>query len=323
MEKDITMQLAENAGEKLSAFNFKTVPVIKVFNDGGKPSDKFKNGELVYSFKNENDEWENKVYKKPFKGVILKVRMFLKTKYKYAKNGNMIVTNRFDSYDDNTIITAREKRQMSNGEYRYVDVFKGNYKEVNDRFSLKSDTEIEKKLELHHSLLVLVNAKEKKVIEIVFKGMSRNSFFDYINLFTRVDGDFMSAHFTVFDTEIITEFDNGKQCQFPIARFKFTKGEKLTEEELKKILEIQKEVIDAITMNDAEKISPEEAMAKEKQKMEERQSDNEGVDNEAQNNDEQNNEEQNLPTIDLDDDDPDDIADSKEEEEYKIEDVPF
>jgi hypothetical protein len=221
-EEAIAQRMAERAGENTRTYTI--MPTITVYNPSKTAQDStLKIGDLVKTIRTEQG-YETEKYERPFKGIILKVRMFLKLKYKYAEGKPAIVTNEFDSYADSEMIFVKEKGIEKDATFK--EVFMGNYKQVNDKYSLKSDTEIEKKLDLHHAIYVLKDLESKEIVRIDSKGLSRSNFFDYMNQFSRRGGDFMSAQWTTFDSMVSDKDYKGKPRQAPIAAITFTKGEK-------------------------------------------------------------------------------------------------
>lgn len=295
-EEIISQRMAQRAGENMQSFTI--MPTLTVYNPSKSGIETpFQIGDIVSTVKTQAG-YESEKYERPFRGVILKVRMFLKLKYKYAEGKPGIVTNEFDSYADDELITVKKQDE----DKIYQPEFIGNYKQINEKYSLKDDTTIEKKLDLHHAIYVLTDIDSKTVMRIDSKGLSRSNFFDYMNKFSRRKGDFMSAHWTNFDSEISDTDFRGKPRQAPIAAFKFEKSDRLVLEEMKRIEEIQvefeKQLIERDKMFSGEKV--EELKPAEE-----------------------------LPTIQIEEpaEDPMETLpeppDVPEEEEVKIEDVPF
>jgi hypothetical protein len=231
--EEIAQRMSQRAGENTSTYSI--MPTITVYNPSKDSKDtSLVAGDIVKTIKTQQG-YETEKYEKPFNGIILKVRMFLKLKYKYAEGKPGIITNEFDSYSDDEMITVKKQDMES----KYQPEFTGNYKEVNDKYSLKGDTEVEKKLDLHHAIYVLRDLDSKEVIRIDSKGLSRSNFFDYMNSFSRKGLDKMSSTWSTFDSIISNTDFNGKPRQIPIAAFSFTKGSQLSLEELKKAEEVQ------------------------------------------------------------------------------------
>lgn len=236
-QEAIAQRMAERSGENTRTYTI--MPTITVYNPSKtEKGSMFDIGDLVKTVKSDQG-YETEKYEKPFKGIILKVRMFLKLKYKYAEGKPALITNEFDSYSDSEPIIVKEKGLDKDS--KFEPVFTGNYKQVNDKYSLKSDTEIEKKLDLHHAIYILRDLGSKEVVRIDSKGLSRSNFFDYMNIFTRRGGDFMSSHWTSFSSMVSDKDYKGKPRQAPIAALTFEKTEKLSLEEAKRAEEIQLE----------------------------------------------------------------------------------
>jgi len=234
-ENEISQRIAQKAGENIQSYtSLSTLTIYNPSNDG--KESEFKIGDFIKSTKTAQG-YTNEKYKKPFDGIILKVRMFLRLKYKYAEGKPNILTNEFNSYNDTELISVKEQ----DAEGKYQPVFVGNYKEVNNKYSLKDDTEIEKKLELHHAIYVLTDFKTRNIVRIDSKGVSRSNFFDYMNDFTRQDGDFMSTTMTKFSSILSDKTYTGKTRKSPIAAFSFTKKDKLSLKQLQELENIQTE----------------------------------------------------------------------------------
>jgi hypothetical protein len=311
--EEISQRMAQRAG--ISTTSYETIPTIKVYNPSSDAvqDSSFTIGDFVSSKKTQ-DGWENEVYPKPITGIIMKVRMFLKTKFKYSGPGKQNLTsNEFDSFADSGIIIIKERTVSQEGKTIFEPIFTGNYKQVNDKYSLKDETTIEKKLELFYALYVLVD--NKKVIRLEFKGVSRSNFFDYMREFTRIGGDFMTSYYTVFDTEISTTDMNGKARKSPIAAMKFTKGDFPGLATIKQIEEIQNQFEQELQKRD-------EFFGNKPVKMV-----TEGIDTDYPDNSNQVAIEEAIPTINLDDEQTtlEDWSDVKEntKDEIRIEDVPF
>ena len=230
----IAQRMAERAGENTRTYEI--MPTITIFN-GNKSGEGLPIGSFIKGIKTEQG-YSNEEYAKPVKGILIKVRMFLKLKFKYAEGKPQLVTNEFDSYADDDLIFVKEKKREEGA--KYEEVFVGNYKQVNDKYSLKNDKgEVEdKKLELHHALYVL-DLETGEIVRFDSKGLSRSNFFAYMQSFSRRGLDKMSSTFTVIDSEISDTDFNGKPRKTPIAAFSFTKAEQLTVEQLRKAEEIQ------------------------------------------------------------------------------------
>lgn len=233
----LKQEIATNAGENTSGY--KMMPQITVFNpnpNSKEPSD-FEGGDIVMSTKKDSG-YENEKLKIPFKANIVKIRMFLRTKKKFADSGvPYYITDEFDSYDDSEKITVKEKIDD-----KYEIVFTGNYKEVNNKYAMKGEHNIEKYLELNHVMYVSFDLKKEELYKVVFKGTSRTRYFDYQKSFSRIDNEFMSTCWTIFNSIEIQENWKGEPLRFNVFAFDFKKGEQLTIGELKNSLEIQKKL---------------------------------------------------------------------------------
>ena len=295
----IAQRMAERAGENTRTYEI--MPTITIFN-GNKSGDGLPIGSFIKGIKTEQG-YSNEEYAKPVKGILIKVRMFLKLKFKYAEGKPQLVTNEFDSYADDDLIFVKEKKREEGA--KYEEVFVGNYKQVNDKYSLKNDEgEVEdKKLELHHALYVL-DLETGEIVRFDSKGLSRSNFFSYMNSFSRRGLDKMSSTFTVIDSEISDTDFNGKPRKTPIAAFSFTKAEQLTVEQLRKAEEIQIEFEkqlrerDKMFGNAKDEIAPVDSV-------------------------EQVEPQETLPVINLDDEQAMLGLENSEEENINIEDLPF
>lgn len=234
-QEALAIEIAGKSGENTRSFN--TIPTLTVYNPSKTNMDSdFEIGDIVKNIRTQQG-YETEKYLKPITGIIVKTRMFLKLKYKYAEGKPQVITNEFESYDDSNMIYVKEKGLDK--ESKYEEVFAGNYKQVHDKYSLKSDTEVERKLDLHHAIYVLTNLETQEIVRIDSKGLSRSNYFDYMNSFSRLGLDRMSTTWSEIDTDLSTEDFNGKPRQAPIAAFKFTKRNQLSLEELRALKEIQ------------------------------------------------------------------------------------
>jgi len=230
-------EIATNAGESTSGYQM--MPQITVFNPNpnSKNVSEFVGGDLVMSTKKDSG-YENKKLEIPFKANVIKVRMFLRTKKKFVDNGvPYYISDEFDSYDDNQMINIKEK--IGEG---YTNVFTGNYKEVNEKFAIKGEFNAEKYLELNHVMYVSFDLKKEELYKIVFKGTSRTKYFEYQKSFNRLENEFMSTGWTLFDSIEVKEDWQGNPLRFTVFAINFKKGKQLTLGELKKSLEIQKKL---------------------------------------------------------------------------------
>jgi len=297
----LAMKIAENSGENTRTYT--VMPTITVFNQSSDGADtEFKPGDLIKTIKTQQG-YEKEKFSNSFEGIIIKTRMFLKLKYKYAEGKPSIITNEFDSYANSEMISVKEKG-LSNDD-KYEEVFIGNYKDVHDKYSLKSDTEIERKLDLHHAIYVLTDINTKEVVRIDSKGVSRSNYIDYMNSFSRVGLDRMSTTKTIVGSMISTETYNGKPRKTPIAALKFTKNSELSLEELKKLSEIQTEFEKDLEEKDIMFGNKKVNIVEPDDTTEQPEPVNE------------------LPTIQLEDDKPTELPLNAEKDEVAIEDVPF
>jgi hypothetical protein len=297
----IAQRIADRAGENTRTYE--VMPTITIFN-GNKSGDGLPIGSFIKCIKTEQG-YSNEEFPKPLKGILIKVRMFLKLKFKYAEGKPKVVTNEFDSYSDDYLIFVKEKKREEGA--KYEEVFVGNYKQVKEKYSLKNDQgKVEdKKLELHHAIYVL-DIETGEIVRFDSTGLSRSHFFEYINSFSRRGLDKMSSTFTVIDSELSDTDFNGKPRKTQIAAFSFTKSDQLTVDQLIKVEKIQIEFEkqlrerDKMFGNAKEEIVPVDSV-------------------------EQPEPQKTLPVINLDDEQaslglP---QDGDEEEEVRLEDVPF
>lgn len=291
--------------------SFESIPTITVFNESDKPSEiGAKMGDLMKSVRNENG-FENSVIERPMNGIVLKVRWYLKNKFKFNKQ--RLMSTEFDNFSPGVkiiikeIITEDEKTTFN-------PIFKGNYKEVNDRFSLSDGLETEKKLDLYGALYVLTNFEEKTIVKVTFKGMSRSNFFYYMKVFDKKSGESMTQMYTKFDSQINTLNSIGKTMKQPVAAMTFAKNGFVKEDRLDILEEIQLEITNALRERD-EAFNGKENNTNELQ---------EGVQENPLDNSIQENPTEEIPTIQLDQED---IKQAKIElddiDTMKVEDSPF
>jgi len=299
-------EIATNAGESTSGY--KMMPQITVFNvnPSKKNESEFVGGDIMMSTKNDSG-YTNKKLDIPFKANVIKIRMFLRTKKKHVDSGvPYYVSDEFDSYDESEKITIKEK--IGEG---FTTVFVGNYKEVNEKYAIKGEFSSDKYLDLNHTMYISTDLDQEELNKVVFKGTSRSQYFEYQKSFNRLENEFMSTGWTIFDSIEIKDDWKGNKLQFPVFAFKFRKGDQLTLAELKKSLEIQKKLeLDFYNRSklfnkteiesSVEKI---DAPVKEELPVKEK-----------------------LPVIDIDDDQADltkPAAAKKDEDDIKIEDIPW
>lgn len=293
-KKAMLSQMAENAGEK--GVSFISIPTISVFNqDPNNKSTDFSEGDLVITKKVDKDYIKNK-YTNPFYGIILKTRMQLKAKPGEVKKGaDMLISNEFDSYTTD-IITVKKKDYQG----KYVVDFTGTYKEVKENYTetLRSGAKAYA-LDLHHSIYVLVNIEEPTIIKIDAKGTSRSEYFDYMNSFDRSVGEHMIGIWTEFGSKLIEKDWQGNALRFPVYAMSFTKSKEFSFDDLKKVQSIQNEFNRQLE-------EMEEAFSKSETKKLSEGEQPEPKDDGSQEIAEE------IPVINID-----------EEDEVKIEDVPF
>jgi hypothetical protein len=233
----LKQQIASNAGENLDGYSL--MPQITVFNPNpnSKEPSEFQGGDIIKSVKTENG-YQNEKIKTPFKANIIKIRMFLRTKKKFADSGvPYYITDEFNSYGDNEKINVKEKI----GD-KYETVFTGNYKQVNEKYSIRGEYSQEKYLELNHVMYVSFDLDKEELYKIVFKGTSRNKYFEYQKSFNRMKNEFMSTCWTIFSSVEVAENWKGEPLRFNVFAFDFKKGDQLNLGELKKSLKIQEQL---------------------------------------------------------------------------------
>lgn len=243
----IQRQLAAGSNERVDTFSM--IPSVSISNssqDPNKPSE-FSPGTIIMSIKTDQG-YENSDMPKPFRGVILKTRIFLRTKFSAKEAGvPEFVSDEFDSYADSEIITIKEK----DADGKWIEDFSGNYKEVTNHYSESSKFgKTNKYLDLQYNLYVCTSLDDKTVVKIVAKGKSRSALFDFMKTFTRRQSDFMSTTWTIFNSFEHLKDYNGKPFRFPVWAFDFKKDAHLDITELKKALSLQEELNEAIKMRD-------------------------------------------------------------------------
>jgi len=228
--------------------SFESMKVIKVYNPSDTESELgAKLGDFVSSIRTENG-YLNSIESRPKMGVIIKVRWYLKNKFKF--NNQRLISTEFDNFADSNQIVVKEI--VKEGEKTvFKPVFLGNYKQVNEKFSLKDDTFIEKKLDLYCSLYVLTDVKSKEVVRFDFKGMGRSAFFDFMKKFNKKQGESMTQMYTTFDSVINTTNSTGKTMRVPVAALSFVKNGFVAEHELDDVEAIQKEFQQDLEKKDA------------------------------------------------------------------------
>jgi hypothetical protein len=233
-----TQRMDARAGVK--QMTFESMKVIKVYNPSDTESELgAKLGNFVGSVRTENG-YVNSIEKKPMMGVILKVRWYLKNKFKF--NNTRLVSTEFDNFSDGVQITVKEITK-ENEKTIFTPIFTGNYKQVNEKFSLKEEdgTVVEKKMDLCCALYVVTDLKNKEMVKLDFKGMSRSQWFDYMKMFNKRDGESLTQMYTLFDSVIFTKNSTGKTMQAPVAAFSFEKQGFVAEDELDNLEAIQEE----------------------------------------------------------------------------------
>lgn len=244
----IQRQLASGSNERVDTFSM--MPSVSVSNasqDPEKPGE-FAPGTIIMSVKTDQG-YENSEMHRPFRGVVLRTRMFLRTKFAAKEAGvPEFVSDEFDSYADSEIITVKQK----NADGKWEENFSGNYKEVTEHYSEASKFgKTNKYLDLQYNLYVCTSLDDKTIVKIVAKGKSRSALFDFMKTFTRRQGDFMTATWTIFNSAEHLKDYNGKPFKFPVWAFDFKKDGPLDITELKKALKLQEELNGAIKMRDA------------------------------------------------------------------------
>lgn len=229
--------------------SFDSIKIVKVHNPNkDKPSEiGAVIGDLVSSVKTENG-FENAIEKRPMDGIILKVRWYLKNKFKFSNR--KLTSTEFDSFSPNELITIKEI-ETENDKVKFTPIFTGNYKEVNAKFSLRDEMgDEEKKLDLCCALYVLTNFEEKTIVKVDFKGMSRSNFFLYMKNFNKKLGESMTQMYTAFDSEVNTHNSLGKAMQSPVAAITFTKKMFVPEARMDELEAIQQELTEALNKRD-------------------------------------------------------------------------
>lgn len=225
----LSERLARGAGENTMAFSM--MPLVTIHNDRSRPE--YAVGDFVKSTRTQNG-YDDEKYQKPFKGIITKVRMYLKTKSQAVKDGAPErVSDEFESY--NEPITLKEKR---NGKYEVI--LEDYYKNIKDKYSKENEYgKVKKELDLIYSLYVITNLAEQQAVKILVRGMSRGNLFDFMKEFSHQEDDHMSSHWTQFDSEILTKNFMGEDMQNPVAAICFKKMEMMTLDEKRKAVAIQ------------------------------------------------------------------------------------
>lgn len=248
--EELQRRLAGGANERTDTFS--TMPTITVSNEqqdaGEGKSQGIAPGEIVSSVKTENG-YQNETFQNPFKGVVLRQRMFLRSKLEAQKNGApKLISDEFDSYADSEMITM--KKQNLEGKWE-VD-FVGNYKQVVAKYSDTNQFgKVNKYLDLQYNLYVCVSLSEKKVVKVMAKGMSRGALFDFMKTFTRRNGDFMSTTWIKFSTQKHLTNSDGEPLKFPVYSFAYEKDGQLDYQSLVLAEQIQTELNKAMSEREA------------------------------------------------------------------------
>jgi hypothetical protein len=249
--EELQRQLAQGSNERVDTFA--SMPTLSVSNQSQDPAPGaepgVEPGQIISSIRTENG-YENEPFQNPFKGIILRQRMFLRTKFEAQKNGApKLITDEFDSYSDSEIITVKKQSPIDG---KWVEDFVGNYKQVVAKYSDSNQFgKVNKYLDLQYNLYVCVSLAEKKIVRIQVKGKSRAGLFDFMKKFTRKAGDFMSSTFVTFSTEKHLNDFNGNPLKFPVWSFSYTKNEPLDLPSLKAAIALQNELNDAIAAREA------------------------------------------------------------------------
>jgi len=285
-------KLARGAGENMSAFRM--LPSITVHNN--RTNKEYEVGDLVKSIRTQSG-YENEKFEKPFKGTITKVRMYLTTKFKAKEQGAPErITDEFEAFND--LITVKEKK-----EGKYEIILQDNYKNIQEKYSFENQYgKTDRELDLVYCLYTIIDLDTLELVRIIVRGVTRSNLFDYMKQFSRREGDFLSSHWTKFNTEMVEKNFRGEPMQNPVAAITFTKKDMMTLEEMRKAVDIQVTLEKEFEMFrrgpkslDASQTKALEAPGEE------------------------------PPTIQIDDDQPTEIplVEDKKEEEVKIEDIPF
>lgn len=250
--EEMQRALAEGSNERVDTFaTLRTLSVVNASQEPLEPGETPPEnaptpGAISSSIRTENG-WENEDFQNPFKGIIIRQRMSLRTKYEDKKKGAPnLISDEFDSYADSTMITIKKE----NAEGKWEVDFVGNYKQVKAHYSHDVFGASKSYLDLQYNLYVCTSLIEKSIVKVLVKGKSRSAFFDFMKTFKRKDGDFMSSTFILFSTEKHILDWEGKALQFPVWSFAFTKESRLDYNHLRDSLILQKELNEAIQLRD-------------------------------------------------------------------------
>lgn len=225
-QQELAEEMAREAGENTNTYQI--MPTLTVFNQNFKnPNPDFQDGDLKLTTKTEAG-YEHKKYMNPFSGIILKVRMYMKTKSSDQKAEEFYTTDEFDHYMDSGVITVKKKNEQG----KFDVAFTGNYKQVKETFP---------DFELHHVIYVLASVPNREIIKLDIKGASRNEFIKFQKSFTRRDGDHMIASWTTIGSKMTDEDWQGNKLRFSVAAMTFEKKSRLNYQEMISVREIQKE----------------------------------------------------------------------------------
>lgn len=224
---------------------FESMKVLKVYNPSETASELGATiGDFVGSIKTENG-YLNSIEQRPMMGVILKVRWYLKSKWKFQNtkenpNGHTFISNEFDNFSPSQFIIVKEIIRDGD-KTTFTPVFSGNYAQIGEKYALKDEdgTIVEKKLDLNVALYVVTDIKNEEIVKVDFKGMSRSNFFYFMKTFNKREGESLTQMNTLFDSKINTHNSTGKLMQSPVAAFTFTKGMFVSESELDSLEELQ------------------------------------------------------------------------------------
>jgi hypothetical protein len=295
--KKLRESMAMKAGENMQSFE--SMSVLTVFNGSTRES-QFKHGDLVLSTKSDNG-YSEESFSKPFKCVVIKTRMYLTTKYQWTEKGlPRYITNEFDSYGDNEVIIVKEKKDD-----KYIPVFTGNYKQVQEKYSRKDDLIKEGYLELRHAVYVLLeDFNNPKIIKLDCRGMSRGRYMDYMKTFDRKNGEHMVGFWTEVSTVLVDKDYKGRPLRVPAYSMCFEKDSMVSFNDLKQISSIQDKFNSDLQQRDIkfENILEKKQDVKQLEKPVE-----------------------DIPTINIDEEEAVEIPEEpiKDDSQIRIEDVPF
>lgn len=238
-------KIAETAGENTDTFE--SFPLITMNNRLEPSPDDIaigaKLGSIMQSIRTEAG-WEAKVIgeTEPLIGTIIKVRYSLRTKYKEVEEGcHKYYSDEFSAFRGQQIVVKEMQEDKLNNKVSFKEVFRGDYPSVKANYSYinKHGKEINQ-LDLIANLYVVVGlgSDNPSLVKVQMKGLSRGAWFDYTKMFNHRNGDNLSAHHTVFGSQIVSESD-GKALPRKVAVFTLTKDRMLLLHEMKQLAEFQ------------------------------------------------------------------------------------